>query len=142
MDFLEQEFSLFPLVWSGLSKIRAGNYCLIPTVQILTVHCEIWSDALDSEACLIWRSKMWPLLCVFLFLILSPDFAIAAAAVVVVVRGGGAGGDVVEDDNIFFSSSCFPSSGEQLYGRECDEGCKILLSWLENIVVVVVVEQQ
>ncbi len=102
MDLLEQEFSLFPLVWSGLSKIRAGNYCLIPTVQILTVHCEIWSDAPDSEACLIWRSKMWPLLCVFLFLILSPDFTIAAAAVVVVVRGGGAGGDVVEDDNIFF----------------------------------------
>ncbi len=146
MDLLEQEFSLFPLVWSGLSKIRAGNYGLIPTVQILTVHCEIWSDAPDSEACLTWRSKMWPLLCVFLFLILSPDFAAAVAVAVVVVRGGGAGGDVVEDDNIFFSSfsssSCFPSLGEELSGRECDEGCKILLSWLESIVVVVVVEQQ
>ncbi len=94
MDLLEQEFSLFPLVWSRPSKIRAGNYCLISTVQILTVHCEIWSDAPDSEACLIWRSKMWPLLCVFLFLILSPDFT--AVAAVVVVRGGGAGGDAVE----------------------------------------------
>jgi len=102
MDLLEQEFSLFPLVWSGPSKIRASNYCLIPTVQILTVHCEIWSDAPDSEACLIWRSKMWPLLCVFLFLILSPDFTAAAVAAVVVVRGGGAGGDAVEDDNTFF----------------------------------------
>jgi hypothetical protein len=38
------------------------------------------------------------LLCVFLFLILSPDFAAAAAAAVVVVRGGGAGGDAIEDD--------------------------------------------
>jgi hypothetical protein len=36
-------------------------------------------------------------LCVFLFLILSPDFVAAdAVAVVVVVRGRGAGGDVVE----------------------------------------------
>ncbi len=93
MDLFEQEFSLFPLVWSGPSKIPAGNYCLIPTVHVLTIHCEIWSDAPDFEACLIWRSKMWPLLCVFLFLILSPDFAAAAAAAVVVVRGGGAGGE-------------------------------------------------
>ncbi len=98
MDLFEQEFSLFPLVWSGPSKIRAGNYCLIPTVHVLTIHCEIWSNAPDFEACLIWRSKMWPLLCVFLFLILSPDFAAAAAAVVVVVRGGGVGGDAIEDD--------------------------------------------
>jgi hypothetical protein len=71
---------LFPLVWSGPSKICAGNYRLIPTVQILTIHCEIWSDAPYSEACLIWRSKMWPLLCVFLFLFLSPDFAAVASA--------------------------------------------------------------
>jgi hypothetical protein len=28
----------------------------------------------------------------------------------------------------------FPSSGEELSGRECDEGCEILLSWLESIV--------
>ncbi len=86
MDFLEQEFSLFPLVWSGPSKIGRGNYCLISTV-----HCEIWSDAPDSEACMIWRSKLWPLLCVFLFP--CPDFA---AAAVVVVVGGGGGGDAVE----------------------------------------------
>ncbi len=98
MDLFEQKFSLFPLVWSGPSNIRAGNYCLIPIVQILTIHCEIWYDALDFKACLIWRSKMWPLLCVFLFLILSPDFAAAAAAAVVVVRGRRAGGDVIEDD--------------------------------------------
>jgi len=98
MDLFEQEFSLFPLVWSGPSKIRASNYCLIPTVQILTIHCEIWSDAPNFEACLIWWSKMWPLLCVFLFLILSPDFAVVTVAAVVVIRGGGAGGDVVEDD--------------------------------------------
>ncbi len=98
MDLFEQEFFLFPLVWSGPSKIRAGNYCLIPTVHVLTIHCEIWSNALDFEACLIWRSKMWPLLCVFLFLILSLDFAAVAALVVVVVRGGGAGGDAIEDD--------------------------------------------
>jgi len=102
MDLFEQEFFLFPLVWSGSSKIRAGNYCLIPIVQILTVHCEIWSDAVDFEACLIWQSKWWPLLCVFLFLILSPDFAAAAVAAVIVVRGGGASGNDVEDDNIFY----------------------------------------
>jgi hypothetical protein len=69
-----------------------------------------------------------------LFLILSSDFATAAVSAVVVVRGGGAGGDAVEDDNIFSfsfsSSSCFPSSGEELSGRECDEGFELQLLML------------